>query len=122
GIDLILEEGMNVKVTALPENEDPDSFSRKKSNTEFREYIAQNETDFIRFKTKLPVKEAANDPVKRAGLIKEVVRSIAVIPETITRTVYVQECSTLLKVAEQVLFSEVNKLMRDRAFVDRIVL
>jgi DNA primase len=119
GIDLVLEEGMNVKVTALPEGEDPDSFSRKKSNTEFKEYIAQNETDFIRFKTKLLVKEAASDPVKRAGLIKEVVRSIAVIPETITRTVYMQECSTLLNVSEQVLYSEVNRLMRDRAFMDR---
>jgi len=119
GIDLVLEEGMNVKVTALPAGEDPDSFSRKKSSTEFREYIAQNETDFIRFKTRLLVKEAAGDPVRRAGLIKEVVRSIAVIPETITRTVYIQECSTLLNVAEQVLYAEVNKLMRNRAFIDR---
>ena len=119
GIDLVLEEGMNVKVTALPEGEDPDSFSRKKSNTEFREFIARNETDFIRFKTKLLVKDAASDPFKRAGLIREVVRSIAVIPETITRTVYIQECSNLLNVAEQVLYAEVNKLMRDRAFVDR---
>ena len=119
GIDLVLEEGMNVKVTALPEGEDPDSFSRKKSNTEFREFIARNETDFIRFKTKLLVKDAASDPFKRAGLIREVVRSIAVIPETITRTVYIQECSNLLNVAEQVLYAEVNKLMRDKAFVDR---
>ncbi len=119
GIDLILEEGMNVKVTALPEGEDPDSFSRKKSNSEFREYIDSNETDFIRFKTKLLVSESANDPVKRAGLIREIVRSIAVIPETITRTVYIQECSNLLNVGEQVLYSEVNKLMRDRAFQDR---
>ncbi len=119
GIDLILEEGMNVKVTALPEGEDPDSFSKKKSNSEFREYIDSNETDFIRFKTKLLVSESANDPVKRAGLIREIVRSIAVIPETITRTVYIQECSNLLNVAEQVIYSEVNKLMRDRAFHDR---
>jgi len=119
GIDLVLEEGMNVKVTALPEGEDPDSFSRKKSNTEFRDFITKNETDFIRFKTKLLIKDAANDPVKRAGLIREIVRSIAVIPETITRTVYIQECSNLLNVGEQVLYSEVNKLMRDRAFMDR---
>ncbi|MBS0010647.1 MAG: DNA primase [Bacteroidales bacterium] len=119
GIDLVLEEGMNVKVTALPEGEDPDSFSRNKSNTEFREFIARNETDFIRFKTKLLVKEAAGDPVKRAGLIREIVRSIAVIPETITRTVYIQECSTQLNVGEQVLYAEVNKLRRDRAFMDR---
>jgi len=119
GIDLVLEEGMNVKVTALPEGEDPDSFSRKESNTGFREFIAKNETDFIRFKTKLLVKDAASDPFKRAGLIREVVRSIAVIPETITRTVYIQECSNLLNVAEQVLYAEVNKLMRDRAFIDR---
>ena len=119
GIDLVLEEGMNVKVTALPDGEDPDSFSRKKSNSEFMEFIAENETDFIRFKTKLLIKEAKNDPVKRAGLIREIVRSIAVIPETITRTVYIQECSSLLSVSEQVLYSEVNKLMRSRAFTDR---
>lgn len=119
GIDLVLEEGMNVKVTALPDGEDPDSFSKKKSNTEFREYIDENETDFIRFKTKLLVKEAEGDPVKRAGLIREVVRSIAVIPEIITRTVYIQECSTLLNVSEQVLSSEVGKLMRQKAFKDR---
>ena len=119
GIDLVLEEGMNVKVTALPEGEDPDSFSRKKSNTEFIDFISDNETDFIRFKTKLLIKDAASDPVKRAGLIREIVRSIAVIPETITRTVYIQECSNLLNVGEQVLYGEVNKLMRDRAFMDR---
>jgi len=119
GIDLILEEGMNVKVTALPQDEDPDSFSKKNSNSAFREYIDNNEDDFIKFKTRLLVKESDNDPVKRAGLIKEIVRSIAVIPETITRTVYIQECSTMLNVAEQVLYSEVNKLMRDKAFKDR---
>ncbi len=119
GIDLVLEEGMTVKVTALPGGEDPDSFSKKTGNSEFREYIAKNETDFIRFKTKLLISDAAGDPVKRAGLIREIVRSIAVIPETITRTVYIQECSNLLGVGEQVLYSEVNKLMRDRAFRDR---
>ena len=119
GIDLILEEGMNVKVTALPPDEDPDSFSKKNSNSDFREYIDNNEDDFIKFKTRLLIKESDNDPVKRAGLIREIVRSIAVIPETITRTVYIQECSTMLNVAETVLYSEVNRLMRDKAFKDR---
>ena len=119
GIDLILEEGMNVKIVLLPDKEDPDSYSKKVSNEEFAAYIRENETDFIRFKTRLLLEEAKNDPVKRADLIRNIVSSIAVIPETITRTVYIKECSTHMEVPELVLYAEVNKLLRQKSFQDR---
>jgi DNA primase len=119
GIDLVLEEGMNVKIVLLPDGEDPDSYSKKVSNEEFTKFLKENETDFIRFKTQLLLSEANNDPVKKANLIKDVVKSIAVIPETITRTVYIKECSTLLEISEQVIYHEVNKLMRQKNFQDR---
>lgn len=109
GIDLILEEGLNVKVVPLPEGEDPDSFSGKKGSGEFREYLDKNEKDFITFKTSVLLKEADSDPVKRANLVTELVRSISVIPEGIVRSVYIRECSTLLNVDERLLYSEVNK-------------
>ncbi|MEA4916873.1 DNA primase [Proteiniphilum sp.] len=112
GIDLLLEDGMNVKVVLLPEGEDPDSFSRKQNAEGFHHYIAQNEVDFIRFKTQLLLKEVGDDPVKRAGLISNVVESIALIPNTITRSVYIQECSQLLDMQEQILISEINKIRR----------
>ncbi len=119
GIDIVLEEGMNVKIVLLPENEDPDSYSKKTSNEEFAKYIRENETDFIRFKTNLLLSEANNDPVRKADLIRDVVKSIAVIPETITRTVYIKECSTLLEVSEPILYHEVNKLRQQKSFQDR---
>ncbi|MCG8698009.1 MAG: toprim domain-containing protein, partial [Bacteroidales bacterium] len=113
GIDLILEEGMNVKVLLLPEGEDPDSFSQKHSSSEFLKFIEENETDFIRFKTKLLAKEAENDPVKRATLITNVVRSIAVIPDGIARSVYLRECSRILDIGEDVLYLEIQKIRRN---------
>jgi DNA primase len=119
GIDLVLEEGMNVKIVLLPENEDPDSYSKKVSNEEFHAYLREHETDFIRFKTQLLLSESNNDPVKRAELIRDVVKSIAVIPETITRTVYIKECSTVLEVSEPILYHEVNKLRQQKNFQDR---
>ncbi|MDP4222807.1 MAG: DNA primase, partial [Bacteroidota bacterium] len=119
GIDLVLEEGMNVRVVLLPDGEDPDSYSRKVSNEEFLKYIRENETDFIRFKTKLLLEEAHNDPVRKADLIKDIVKSIAVIPEAITRTVYIKECSVVLEVAEPVLYHEVNKLRQQKSFQER---
>jgi DNA primase len=119
GIDIVLEEGMNVKIVLLPPGEDPDSYSKKVNNEEFTRYLKQNETDFIRFKTQLLLSEAQNDPVRRADLIRDIVKSIAVIPETITRTVYIKECSTLLDVPEQVLYNEVDKLRRQKSFQDR---
>ena len=119
GIDIVLEEGMNVKIVLLPDGEDPDSYSKKKSNEEFLKYIRENETDFIRFKTNLLLAEANNDPVRKANLIRDVVKSIAVIPETITRTVYIKECSNLLEVAEPILYHEVNKMRQQKSFQDR---
>jgi DNA primase len=119
GIDLVLEEGMNVKIVLLPDNEDPDSYSRKVSNEEFLKFLKLNETDFIRFKTQLLLSETNNDPVKRADLIRDVVKSIAVIPEAITRTVYIKECSTVLDVGEPILYHEVNKIRQQKSFQDR---
>lgn len=110
GIDMVLEEGFNVKVVPLPDGEDPDSFARSMSATALTEYIEQNETDFIRFKTKILLRETENDPVARARLIGDIVRSISVIPDAITRTVYIRECSTLLEVSENIIYQEVNKL------------
>ena len=119
GIDLVLEESMNVRIVLLPDGEDPDSFSKKKSVEEFRNYLATHETDFIRFKTEMLLKDTGGDPVKRAEAIRDIVRSIAVIPETITRTVFIKECSTLLEMSEAVLYNEVNKLLRQKGFQDR---
>jgi DNA primase len=119
GIDLVLEEGMNVKIVLLPNGEDPDSYSKKVSNDDFAKFLRQNETDFIRFKTQLLLSEASNDPMKKAALIRDIVKSIAVIPETITRTVYIKECSNVLEVAEPILYHEVNKLRQEKNFQDR---
>lgn len=115
GIDLILEEGMNVKVLLLPEGEDPDSYAQEHSSTEFLEFIENNETDFIRFKTKLLIKDAENDPVKRATLITDIVRSISVIPDSIVRSVYLRECSKLMDIEESILYEETYKIRRNKA-------
>lgn len=114
GIDLILQEGMNIKVVLLPDGDDPDSFSKKQSAADFTGYIKAHETDFIRFKTCLLLEGAGNDPVRRASLIGDIVRSIAIIPDNILRAVYVQECSRLLEADEKVLLREVNRLIRER--------
>jgi DNA primase len=110
---------MNVKIVLLPDGEDPDSYSKKVSNEEFLKYIRAGETDFIRFKTQLLLSEAENDPVKKVGLIKDIVRSIAVIPEAIARTIYIKECSSIMEVAEPVLYHEVNKLRQQQSFRER---
>jgi DNA primase len=110
GIDLLLEDGMNVKVVLLPEGEDPDSFAKKQNAEDFNKYIAENEVDFIRFKTQLLLQEVGNDPIKRAGLISNVVQSISLIPNQIARSVYIQECAKLLDMRENVLIAEVNKI------------
>lgn len=110
GIDIILQEGLNVKVLLLPEGEDPDSFSKELSSTELKDYIDKNEKDFITFKTKLLMGDAKNDPVKKASLITDIVRTISVIPNGIARTVYISECSRLLDIDENVLIQELNKI------------
>ena len=114
GIDLILQEGMNIKVVLLPDGDDPDSFSKKQSASDFTAYIHAHETDFIRFKTNLLLQGAGNDPIKRATLIGDIVRSIAIIPDNILRSVYVQDCARLLNVDEQMLLREVNSIRRDK--------
>jgi len=112
GIDMILEEGMNVKVVMLPAGEDPDSFARSHSSSEFLEFIASHEKDFISFKTEILLSEAQHDPIKRAQLITDIVRSVAVIPDGILRSVFLKDSSLLLGVEEQVLYNEVNKIRR----------
>jgi len=114
GIDLVLEEGLNVKVTLLPDGEDPDSYARSHSASEVLDYIAKNETDFIAFKTRLLIDDAKNDPIKRANLISDIVRSISVIPDSIIRSVYIKECSKLLDIQENVLYTEVASNRRKR--------
>lgn len=110
GIDMMLEEGINVKVVLLPEGEDPDSFARKHNANEVLEYIQQNQTDFIRFKTKLLYNEAGNDPIKRAEMIIQIVESIAIIPDIIKRQVYIKDCATTLQIQEQVLIKKVIEI------------
>ena len=112
GIDLVLEQGMHVRVVPLPEGEDPDSFARSHSSKELLEYISGNEQDFITFKTRLLSENTGNDPVKRANLISEVVRSVAQIPDQIERSVYLQECSRQMGVSEEILFAETAKTRR----------
>lgn len=114
GIDLILEEGMNVRVLLFPDGDDPDSYSKKVTSEEFINFIKNNSKDFISFKTNLLYKEVENDPIKRAELIKDIVESISVIPDAINRSVYVKECSKIMDISEQILQTEVNKLIRKK--------
>ncbi|MFV0582954.1 MAG: DNA primase [Parabacteroides gordonii] len=110
GIDLLLEDGMNVKVVLLPDGEDPDSFARKHNASQFAEFIKQNETDFIRFKTRLLLDDAGTDPIKRSSLITDIIRTVAIIPDNIARSIYIRECSSMMEIDEQVLLNEVNKI------------
>ena len=112
GIDLILEQGMNVKVVSFPEGEDPDSFAKSHTDTELKEYLENSAQDFINFKVSLLMKEAKSDPVKKAGLIRDIVTSISKIPDSIQREVYVQECSRIMEISERVLFSELAQLVK----------
>ena len=111
GIDMLLEEGMNVKVCLLPDGDDPDSFARKHNATDYQAYINDHEVDFIRFKTNLLMEEAGKDPIKRASLISSIVKSISVIPDAIVRSVYIRECSQLLQMEEKVLIEATAKLI-----------
>ncbi|MDD4515054.1 DNA primase [Massilibacteroides sp.] len=111
GIDLLLEEGMNIKVVLLPDGEDPDSFARKNNAAAFTDFIEKKETDFIRFKTELLLKEAGHDPMKRSALITDIIASIAIIPNDIARTVYIRECSSMMEMDERVILNQVNKLL-----------
>jgi DNA primase len=112
GIDLILEEGLNVKVVLFPDGEDPDSFSKKHSHSELTDFLKKNAQDFIKFKTSLLLSEVANDPIRKAGLIKDIVETISKIPDAIIREMYVQQCSQLMEISEQTLILELNKIRR----------
>ncbi|MCE9539293.1 MAG: toprim domain-containing protein [Bacteroidetes bacterium] len=118
GIDLILEEGMNVKVLLFPDGEDPDSYSKRVSSEELKTFVKNNSKDFISFKTNLLMGDVQNDPIKKAGLIKEIVESIALIPEAIYRSVYVKECSRIMDMEEQILLNELNKI-RSKKFNEK---
>lgn len=109
GIDMILEEGLNVKVVLFPQGEDPDSFSRSHSSSEVLEFLRSQSKDFMVFKTGLLLGEVANDPIAKAGLIRDVVESISKIPDAITRSVYIKQCSQMMEIDEQVLLNELNK-------------
>lgn len=114
GIDLVLEEGLNVRVVSLPEGEDPDSYAQAHSAEEVLEYITAHETDFIHFKTQLLLQQAGNDPIERAKLITDIVKSISLIPDNITRSVYVQETANQLKVEEKVLYTEIARIRKEK--------
>ena len=115
GIDMFLEEGFNVKVVLLPDGEDPDSYAQNHDPTEFIRYIEEHQTDFIRFKSALLGKEAGDDPHKRAALIKDITSSIAIIPDLITRQVYIKDSAERLHMSEKVLTIEVMNLRRKKA-------
>lgn len=114
GIDLLLAEGMNVKVVLLPDGEDPDSFARSHSVSEFSAFIQENETDFIRFKTKLLMEEAGNDPIKLSELSHDIINTIAIVPDNITRSIYIRECSAKMMLREQDILNEVNQIRLSR--------
>ncbi len=111
GIDLVLKGGLNVRIVLLPDGEDPDSFSKKMGSTDLKKYLKDHTQDFISFKIGLYSSEAANDPVKKAEAIREIVTTIGVIPDPIKRAVYIQETSHLLRIQEEVLFTELNKML-----------
>ncbi|MET6991544.1 DNA primase [Sediminicola arcticus] len=110
GIDLILEQGMNVKICTFPEGEDPDSFSKNNTYETVITYLQDNSKDFIQFKASLLVKEAANDPIKRADTVRDIVNSISKIPDRIKREIYIQECASIMKISEAVLFNTLAQI------------
>ncbi len=112
GIDLILEEGMNVRVCSFPDGEDPDSFARKNSHDDLVAYLEENSKDFIQFKASILMGDAKNDPIKKADLIRDMVSSISKIPDRIQREVYIQECARIMDISEQVLMSTLAQLIQ----------
>ena len=112
GTDMILSEGMNVRVVLLPPEHDPDTFGKEYSVEYVSNYLKENAKDFVRFKTELLLKDAENDPIKRGQVIREIVETISVIPDSIFRITYVKECSRLLDMPEQTLTNELNKILR----------
>ncbi len=119
GIDMILEEGLNVKVVLFPDGDDPDSFAKKHSYSELEKYIADSSKDFVVFKSDILIKDAGGDPVKKAALIRDIITSISVIPDAIKRQVYLRECATMFGMEEQVLITEVLKLRKTKSAGDQ---
>ncbi|WDF56269.1 DNA primase [Mucilaginibacter sp. KACC 22063] len=115
GLDLILEEGLNVKVVLFPDGHDPDSYVRQVGSSAFKQYIDQNKKDFIIYKTSILLKDAGNDPIRKAEVIREVVESIAKIPDSIKASVFIKECSYQMQIEERVLLSELNKMRLSKA-------
>ncbi|MEG1579861.1 MAG: DNA primase [Bacteroidaceae bacterium] len=113
GIDMLLEEGLNIKILLLPDGDDPDSFARKHNATEYGDYIDKNQVDFLRFKTNLLYEECGGDPTKKSELIKSIVKSISVIPNAILRSLYIKDCSQMMGVKELLLINEVNELKKN---------
>jgi DNA primase len=118
GLDMILEEGLNVKVVLFPDGHDPDSYVRKVGTSAFKKYIEDTKKDFILYKTDLLLKDAGNDPIKKAEVIREIVESVAKIPDSIKASVFIKECSDLLKIDERALLSELNKMRMAKAKKD----
>jgi DNA primase len=115
GIDIILEEGLNVKAVVFPDGDDPDSFVQKVGSQAFKDYVRNTRKDFIRFKTEISLRDVGNDPIKRAGLIKELVETISKIPDSIKRSVFYKEVADLLKIDEHILITEGNKIFQKKA-------
>ncbi|MDR2562529.1 MAG: DNA primase [Prevotellaceae bacterium] len=120
GIDMLLSQGMNIKVALLPDGEDPDSFARKNNAEQFHSFLDTAEQDFLSFKIKLLLGEAKNDPLKKAEVVHEVVRSIAVIPDRITRSIYAAECSKALEVEEGVLLAEIANIRKEKLTAEKV--
>jgi DNA primase len=118
GLDMILEEGLNVKVVLFPDGHDPDSYVQKFGTNAFKTHIEQNKKDFILYKTDILLKEAGNDPIKKSEVIREIVESIAKIPDSIKASVFIQECSRILKIEERSLNTELNKMRQAKAKKD----
>jgi DNA primase len=115
GVDLLLEEGLNIKVVLLPNGEDPDSFSQKQSASDFQKYLEETATDFVRFKAGLLIREAQNDPRRKADIISEITETIALIPEEIVRLVYVKDCAKLLDIDERLLVQAIARSRQEQA-------
>ncbi len=118
GVDLLLEEGMNVKVLLFPDGDDPDSYSKKVSTAELKNFIKENAQDFISYKAQILTHKSENNPIEKANAIKSIVESVALIPEAIFRSVYIKECSRIMKVEEEILINEVNKI-RSKNFQEK---
>ncbi len=115
GLDMILEEGLNVKVVLFPDGHDPDSYIQKLGSSSFKTHIEQSRKDFILYKTSILLQDAGKDPIKKAGIIRDVVESIAKIPDSIKASVFVRECSSLLQIEERILIAELNKLRLNKS-------